>query len=155
MTCDKWRTYVSVTLTITGSDNGLSPVRRQAIICTSAGILLTEQLETSFSEIWITIQWFSFQEMSSTYMAAILSRPQCVKRASPHGGWFSIKMKSYQYGKSHCGGKRILESSYLQNEISYTGKTQSWYWITALVVMLELLKFIFRSDIICLQRIIF
>ena len=49
-------------LTIIGSDNGLSPSRRQAIIWTNDGILLIETLATKFSE-----------------MTAILSRPQCVK----------------------------------------------------------------------------
>ena len=34
-----------------GSDNGLSPGRRQAIIWTNDGILLIEPLGTNFSEI--------------------------------------------------------------------------------------------------------
>ena len=38
-------------LTITGSDNGLLPGRRQAIIWTNAGILLIQTLETKLSEI--------------------------------------------------------------------------------------------------------
>ena len=38
-------------LTIIGSDNGLSPERRQAIIWTNAGILLIGSLGTNFSEI--------------------------------------------------------------------------------------------------------
>ena len=38
-------------LTIIGSDNGLSPGRRQAIIWTNAGILLIRTLGTNFSEI--------------------------------------------------------------------------------------------------------
>ena len=38
-------------LTIIGSDNGLSPERRPAIILTNAGILLIGPLETNFSEI--------------------------------------------------------------------------------------------------------
>ena len=38
-------------LTIIGSDNGLSPGRRQAIIWTNAGILLIGPLRTNFSEI--------------------------------------------------------------------------------------------------------
>ena len=42
-------------LTIIGSDNGLSPGRRQAIIWTNAGILLIEPLGTNFSEISIEI----------------------------------------------------------------------------------------------------
>ena len=46
--------YVS-NLTIIGSDNGLSPGRRQAIIWTNAGILLIGPLGTNFSEILIQI----------------------------------------------------------------------------------------------------
>ena len=38
-------------LTVIGSDNGLSPGRRQAIIWTNAGILLIRTLGTNFSEI--------------------------------------------------------------------------------------------------------
>ena len=41
--------------TIIGSDNGLSPGRRQAIILTIAGILLIGPLGTNFSEILIEI----------------------------------------------------------------------------------------------------
>ena len=42
-------------LTIIGSDNGLSPGLRQAIIWTNAGILLIGPLGTNFSEILIEI----------------------------------------------------------------------------------------------------
>ena len=44
-----------------GSDYGLSPGRRQAIIWTNAGILLTGPLGTNFSEIVIEIQTFSLR----------------------------------------------------------------------------------------------
>ena len=50
-------------LTIIGSDNGLAPDRRQAIILTNDGILLTGPLGTNFSEILIEIQTFSFKKM--------------------------------------------------------------------------------------------
>ena len=50
-------------LTIIGSDNGLSPERRQAIIWTSAGILLIGPLGTNFNEILIEIQTFSLKKM--------------------------------------------------------------------------------------------
>ena len=50
-------------LTIIASDNGLSPGRHQAIIWTSAGILLIGPLGTNFSEILIKIQTFSFKKM--------------------------------------------------------------------------------------------
>ena len=50
-------------LTIIGSDNGLSPGRRQAIIWTNAEILLIGPLGTNFSENLIGIQIFSFKKM--------------------------------------------------------------------------------------------
>ena len=50
-------------LTIIGSDNGLSPGRRQAIIWTNAGILLIGPLGTNYGEIAITIHIFSFKKM--------------------------------------------------------------------------------------------
>ena len=42
-------------LAIIGSDNGLSPGRRQAIIWTNAGILVIWPLGTNFRESWIGI----------------------------------------------------------------------------------------------------
>ena len=50
-------------LTIIGSDNGLSPGRRQAIIWTNAGILLIGALGTNVSEILIKICTFSLKKM--------------------------------------------------------------------------------------------
>ena len=50
-------------VTIIGSGNGLSPVRRQAIIWTNAGILLIGPLGTNSSEISIGIQTFSFKKL--------------------------------------------------------------------------------------------
>ena len=50
-------------LTIIGSDNGLSPGRRQAIFWTNAGLLLIGSLGTNFSEILIEIHIFSFKKM--------------------------------------------------------------------------------------------
>ena len=58
-------------LTTIGSDNGLSPGRRQAIIWTIAGILLLGPLGTYFSEILIRIQTFSFKKMHLKMSSAI------------------------------------------------------------------------------------
>ena len=49
--------------TITGSDNGLSPGRRHAIIWTNAGILLIGPLGTNFSEMLSEIQTFSLKKI--------------------------------------------------------------------------------------------
>ena len=61
-----WRrvTHICVSKrTIIGSDNSLSPGRRQTIIWTNAGILLIRNLGTNFSEILIEIITFSFKKM--------------------------------------------------------------------------------------------
>ena len=50
-------------LTTIGSDNGLSPGRRQAITWTNAEISLFGPLGTNFSEILTGIQTFSFKKM--------------------------------------------------------------------------------------------
>ena len=50
-------------LIIIGSDNGLLPGRRQAIIWTNAGILLIGPLGGNFSEILIEIHRFSFKKV--------------------------------------------------------------------------------------------
>ena len=55
-------TYICVSkLTIIVSDNGLSPGRRQAIICTNAGMLLIGPLGTNFNETSIEIHTFSLK----------------------------------------------------------------------------------------------
>ena len=64
-------------LIIIGSDNGLSPDRRQAIIWTNAGILLIGPLGTNFSEISIKILTFSFKKMHLTVLGA-KRRPFCL-----------------------------------------------------------------------------
>ena len=57
-------THICVSkLTIIGSDNGLSPCRRQVIIWTNAGILLIRTLGTNFGEILGEIHSFSLSEM--------------------------------------------------------------------------------------------
>ena len=57
-------THICVSkLTIIGLDNGLSPGRRQAIIWTNGGILLTRPLGTNFNEMLIEILTFSFMKM--------------------------------------------------------------------------------------------
>ena len=64
-------------LIIIGSDNGLSPGWRQAIIWTNAGILLIGTLGTNFSEILIEIQTFSFKKLRLKVSSAKW-RPSCL-----------------------------------------------------------------------------
>ena len=64
-------------LTNIGSDNGLSPGRRQAFIWTNAGILLIGPLGTNFSEFLIIIHTFSFNKMQLK-MSSAKWRPFCL-----------------------------------------------------------------------------
>ena len=66
-------------ITIIGSDNGLSPGRRQAINITNAGILLIRPLETNCSEILIGIRSFPFKKMH-LQMLSVKCRPFCLDR---------------------------------------------------------------------------
>ena len=58
-------------LTAIGSDNGLSPGLRQAIMWTNVGILLIGPLGTNFSELLIEIRIFSFKKMYLKYRQEI------------------------------------------------------------------------------------
>ena len=73
-------------LNIIGSDNGLSPGRRQAIIWTIAGILLIGPMETNF----IGIETFSFKKMHLK-MSFGKWRPFCLGLNVLHGPWFEKK----------------------------------------------------------------
>ena len=71
-------THICVsTLTIIGSDNGLLPGWRQAIIWTNAEILLIGHLGTNFSEILLQIYTFSFTKMHLK-MSSGKWRPFCL-----------------------------------------------------------------------------
>ena len=64
-------------LSIIGSDDGLSPGRRQAIIWTNAGILLIGPLGTNCSETLSEIHKFSFKKMH-VKMSSGKWRPFCL-----------------------------------------------------------------------------
>ena len=54
--------YASLNWFLTGSDNGLSPVRHKAIIWTYDELLLIGPSGTNVSEVWIEIQQSSYQK---------------------------------------------------------------------------------------------
>ena len=73
-----WVTHICVSnLTTIGSDNGLLPGRRQAIIQTNAGILLIEPPGTNFNAISIEIHIFSFKKIHFK-MSSGKWRPFCL-----------------------------------------------------------------------------
>ena len=71
-------THICVSkITSIGSDNGLSPGRRQAIVWINAGMLLIWPLETNLSEIFIEIHIFSLKKMHLK-MSSAKCRPFCL-----------------------------------------------------------------------------
>ena len=71
-------THICVSeLTTIGSDNGLSPGRRQTIIWTNAGILLIWPKGTNFGEMLFEIQTFSFKNID-VKMSSAKWQPYCV-----------------------------------------------------------------------------
>ena len=71
-------THICVSkLTISGSDNSLSPERRQAIIWTNAGLLFIRPLGTNFNEMLLEILTFSFKKLRLNVSSA-KRRPFCL-----------------------------------------------------------------------------
>ena len=96
-------TYICVgNLTIFGSNNGLSPGRRQAIIWTNTGILLIGPLGTHFSDILNEILTFSFQENTFESVVWEMARAfhlglnvlRTVRQSFAVGGWDGMDMCS-------------------------------------------------------------
>ena len=73
-----WVMHICVSkLTIIGSDNGLAPDRRQAIIWINAGILLIGPLGINLSEILNDILTFSLKKMRLKVLS-VKQRPFCL-----------------------------------------------------------------------------
>ena len=101
-----------------GSDNGLSPGRRQAIIWTITGILLIGPLGTNFSEILIGIQTFSFKKMhlkmSSAKWRPFVSASMCLS--------FPCRAQNIPYtGSVSCLLSPWLSASLGQNNSVHKG----------------------------------
>ena len=109
--------YASENRVSIGSDNGLAPGRRQAIIWTNAGALSIGLLGTICSEIRIGNLSFWFNKkhlkLSSAKMAAILSRGRLVKR------WLSLTAVGVEHGWV------------------ITANSQQWVWLKELIPSLR------------------
>ena len=115
-------TYICVSvLTFIGSDNGLSPGRRQAIIRTNAGILLKRPLGTNFSEILIEILLFPFKKMRLTVSIA-KRRPFCLglNVLSQNLNWLWKSEGSNQLSKSWCYLQAVSALAWLEQPTSDT-----------------------------------
>ena len=101
-------------LIIIGSDNGLSPDQRQAIIWTNAGLLSIGPLQTYFSENLIKIQQFSLKKMHAN-MSSGKWRPFClglnvlrnVEHVSTIRNWKIFQYVSHPASTSRSGGSRL------------------------------------------------
>ena len=92
------RIYASVNWVSISSDNGLSPDRRQAIIWTNAGILITGPLGTNFNEIQLKIQKFSIIKMHFTMLSGKW-RPFCPGEDGlrPKSSWSCMADSIFKY----------------------------------------------------------
>ena len=86
-------------LTIIGSNNDLSPGRRQAIIWTNAGILIIGHLRTNFSEI--SIELLQFHSRKCIWKGHLqngghfVSQPQFVNSLAFRQGTLGITNKTF------------------------------------------------------------
>ena len=69
--------FASVNWVDIGSDNGLSPIRHQAIIWSNSEILSVGPLGTNLSEILIKIQKIFIHENASEYVSFVTRQPFC------------------------------------------------------------------------------
>ena len=88
-------------LTIIGSDNDLSPGRRQAIIWTDAGILLIGPPAKNFNEIWIAIHAFSFKKIHLK-MSSGKWRPFCLGLNVLMWNMEAVAHRSSLYSETHA-----------------------------------------------------
>ena len=127
-------------LNIIGSDNGLSPCRRQAIIWTNTGILLIGPLWTNFSDIVSEIHTFSFKKMhlkmASGKKASILSRPQCARwlplviLLCQRFSWLHCLILTLNlWAPSYLGLTRSLSWLLMPWLLTSPGHQQPWYWL--------------------------
>ena len=104
---------------IIGSDSGLAPGRRQAIIWTNAEILLMGLLQTNFSEILIEIYTFSFKK--------------CIWKCRLENGGHFVSVSLYQLiSHAKCtyvkisGGGILQRASNASSRLLFTEKTLSY-----------------------------
>ena len=111
-------THICVSkLAIIGSDNGLSPERRQANIWTNAVILLIGNLGTNFSEILSESHIFSFKKMLLKTSSA-KRRPFCLGLNVLRYWWthITVSIPVWPHALCHCPGVTdppLLSPSYL------------------------------------------
>ena len=101
-------------LTIIGSDNGLSPGQRQAILWTNAALLLIGLLGTNLNEILIKIYTFSLKEIHLK-MSSGKCLPFCLS--------LNVLKKQGLHGKSE---RKTVESTSIHKSLYVVNVTTSY-----------------------------
>ena len=113
-------TYICVSnLIIIGSDNGLSPGRRQAIIWTNTGLVFIGPLRNKFQSILIEIHTFSFKKIhlkmpsqNAVYLV-IASKCQVIDMQVVVAEWNSLLMMTRNYCCSATVMSLLLQASWI------------------------------------------
>ena len=139
-------------LIIIGSDSGLSPGRRQAIIWTNDGILLIRTFRTNFSEIVSEIHTFSSKKM----------RSKCRQENGGHlvSAWMCIRLNTRLLQsvipKSRFGMLCNLLPRFEQDPIQ-TWNDGDWYqevlYLKLIYISLSFQRFRCMCDVLELQVI--
>ena len=122
----EWRIYVSATKDISGSDNGLAPNRRRAIMPTKAGILSIEPLGTN-SEILTEIKNFysrrGIWKCCQRNCGHFISASMCLKNVLGHPMSLSVS---------------TIVSPLLMHWIDRCIETALWVWIAECCLFLKI-----------------
>ena len=150
--------YASLKWVIIGSDNGLSPVRRQDIIWTNAGILWIGPWGTNFGELLIGIPTFSFKKlrlyMSSAIWCLFCLGLNILRRMSNCGAHISFSELKGQIQEKpninkYCGMLQYNTNS----KLSHKNLTKIFLWKNCvnelLRLSLDLFSTMFRSFYLC------
>ena len=122
-------THICVSnLATIGSDNGLSPGRRQAIIWTNAGILFIGPLGTNFSEILIEILTFSMKKMHLKVSSGKW-RPFCLSLNVSLPVWYPnywCILSIFNNFQTTPAATKIFACKYFDNNIRMTHANSYW-----------------------------
>ena len=114
-------THTCLSNLINGSDNGLAPDWRQAIIWTNVRILLIGPLRTNFSEILIKIHTFSFKKINLKHH--LQNSGQLVSASMSYQGYEFVTVRCHYNEVQH---NMILHRSlqWLRQNINLSFNTQ-------------------------------
>ena len=126
-------------LTIIGSDNGLSPGRRQAIIWTNTRILLIGPLGTNFSAILIEIHTFSFKKMHLKMLSENWW-PFCLQ-LNVLIDWYQLQQNSIKYNHVHNCGNALDALPNCDDCVSFCKKISYRIQVSHCLIAIELFAF--------------